>query len=36
MATAIMGRPGPSLVGASIIAAGVPAYFIFKRMVRQD
>ena len=36
MATAIMGRPGPSLVGASIIAAGVPAYFIFKRMIRQD
>jgi len=36
MATAIMGRPGPSLVGASIIVAGVPAYFIFKRMVRQD
>ena len=31
---AINGRPGPSLWGAAIIAAGVPAYFVFRRAVR--
>jgi APA family basic amino acid/polyamine antiporter len=33
---AIAGRPGPSLWGAVIIGLGVPAYFIFKRTIRQD
>jgi APA family basic amino acid/polyamine antiporter len=33
---AIAGRPGPSLWGAVIIAAGVPAYFLFKRTLRRD
>jgi APA family basic amino acid/polyamine antiporter len=28
---AVIGRPGPSLWGAAIIAAGVPAYYVFKR-----
>ncbi len=31
----IAGRPGPSLWGAVIIAAGVPAYFLFKRTIRR-
>ena len=30
----IIGRPGPSLWGALIIAAGLPAYFIFRRSAR--
>jgi APA family basic amino acid/polyamine antiporter len=33
---AIAGRPGPSLWGAVIIGLGVPAYFVFKRTIRQD
>ena len=33
---AIAGRPGPSLWGAVIIGLGVPAYFLFKRTIRQD
>jgi len=30
MFNAIMGRPGPSLYGAIIIAIGVPVYYVFK------
>jgi len=30
MYNAIMGRPGPSLYGAIIIAVGVPVYYVFK------
>jgi APA family basic amino acid/polyamine antiporter len=32
---AIAGRPGPSLWGAVIIGLGVPAYFVFKRTLRE-
>jgi len=28
---AVIGRPGPSLWGAVIIAAGVPVYYVFRR-----
>jgi len=28
---AVIGRPGPSLWGAVVIAAGVPAYYVFRR-----
>jgi APA family basic amino acid/polyamine antiporter len=28
---AVIGRPGPSLWGAGIIAAGVPVYYVFRR-----
>jgi APA family basic amino acid/polyamine antiporter len=28
---AVVGRPGPSLWGAAIIAAGVPGYYVFRR-----
>jgi apolipoprotein N-acyltransferase len=33
---AVAGRPGPSLWGAAIIGLGVPAYFLFKRSIKQS
>jgi basic amino acid/polyamine antiporter, APA family len=33
---AVAGRPGPSMWGALIIAAGVPAYFLFRRTKRRS
>jgi APA family basic amino acid/polyamine antiporter len=34
MVAAVMGRPGPSLIGAVIIAAGIPLYWILRAKAR--
>jgi len=35
MVAAIAGRPGPSLVGAIIIASGVPLYWLLRKRLKK-